>query len=79
MKRAILVFLPLALAAREKLRELDQACCLETVGIAPDGVRKEVAGGAWVGGRSNSWGSEPRTEWRDGYFGNTGLVRMAPE
>jgi len=32
-------------STRKKLRELDPACCLETVGIAPDGVRKEVAGG----------------------------------
>jgi len=34
----------------EKLRELDPALCLETGGIAPDGVRKGVAGGA---GRRN--------------------------
>ena len=33
-----------------KLRELDPAFCLETGGIAPDGVRKGVAGGA---GRRN--------------------------
>ncbi len=29
----------------KKLRELDPGRCLETDGIAPDGVRKEVAGG----------------------------------
>ncbi len=32
-----------------------------------------------VGGRSIRWGSEPRIERRDGDFGNTGLVRLAPE
>ena len=30
----------------EKLREVDPARCREPGGIAPDGVRKEVAGGA---------------------------------
>ncbi len=32
-----------------------------------------------VGGRSGHFGRERRTECRDGDFGNTGLVRMAPE
>ncbi len=32
-----------------------------------------------VGGRSGRFGREPRTEGRDGDFGNTGLVRMTRE
>lgn len=41
---------PTLMPKSEKLRELDPALCLETGGIAPDGVRKGVAGGA---GRRN--------------------------
>jgi hypothetical protein len=32
--------------ANQKLRTLDPGCCLETMGIAPDGGGKEFAGGA---------------------------------
>ena len=45
-----------------KLRELDPGRCLETGGIAPDGVRKEVAGGAPGRRKKRPLGKRARTE-----------------